>query len=111
MSGSLHPNNAWHHSSQRVIPFHANLSQLVKSGRNRLGFRAARRYAISLGLASERDPEFVTHHHLDCNHQGLDNRLVIVRDVVPALPATLRTRRQLGGTLVFSIARQHGSCV
>jgi transposase InsO family protein len=45
--------------------------------------------------------EFVAHYHFERNHQGLDNRLVIFNNAMPAKTGTVQTRRRLGGMLNY----------
>ena len=45
--------------------------------------------------------EFVAHYHYERNHQGLDNRLIISRNVTPTKTGTIQTRRRLGGMLNY----------
>jgi len=45
--------------------------------------------------------EFVAHYHCERNHQGLDNRLIISRNVTPTKTGAIQTRRRLGGMLNY----------
>lgn len=45
--------------------------------------------------------EFVAHYHLERNHQGLDNRLIIPTETMGATIGAVRTRRRLGGMLNY----------
>ena len=44
--------------------------------------------------------EFITHYHLETNHQGLGNR-PIVSDFVSNTSDTIRRRERLGGMLNY----------
>jgi len=63
---------------------------------------------MSLGRAglSGEDPlrnairEFVTHYHLERNHQGLDNRLVVPMKTIPTY-GTIGRHWRLGGMLNY----------
>jgi len=45
--------------------------------------------------------EFVAHYHLERNHQGLDNRLIILNKAPVAKNGTVQTYRRLGGLLNY----------
>jgi transposase InsO family protein len=45
--------------------------------------------------------EFVTHYHLERNHQGLDNRLIMTAQTAVQGPGGLRKRQRLGGMLNY----------
>jgi transposase InsO family protein len=45
--------------------------------------------------------EFVAHYHLERNHQGLDNRLIILNNAPPAKTGTVQIRQRLGGMLNY----------
>jgi len=45
--------------------------------------------------------EFVAHYHLERNHQGLDNCLIIATETTIATNGTVRKRQRLGGMLNF----------
>src|SRR5215468_5438132 len=45
--------------------------------------------------------EFVAHYHLERNHQGLDNRLIIPTGTAVATSGTVQTRSRLGGMLNY----------
>jgi hypothetical protein len=45
--------------------------------------------------------EFVAHYHLERNHQGLDNRLIMGTETAVAKSGTVQTRRRLGGMLNY----------
>jgi hypothetical protein len=45
--------------------------------------------------------EFVAHYHLERNHQGLDNRLIIRSETAVATNGTVRKRQRLGGMLNY----------
>jgi transposase InsO family protein len=45
--------------------------------------------------------EFVAHYHLERNHQGLDNRLIIAADTIVPTAGTVRKRQRLGGVLYY----------
>src|SRR4051812_23767262 len=45
--------------------------------------------------------EFVAHYHIERNHQGLDNRLIVPMETVAAKEATVQTRQRLGGLLHY----------
>jgi transposase InsO family protein len=45
--------------------------------------------------------EFVAHYHLERNHQGLGNRLIISCNTTPTKVGTIQTRRRLGGMLNY----------
>jgi len=44
--------------------------------------------------------EFVTHYHLERNHQGLDNRLIVPMKTIPT-NGTIRKHQRLGGVLNY----------
>jgi len=44
--------------------------------------------------------QFVTHYHLERNHQGLDNRLIVPMKTIPT-NGTIRKYRRLGGMLNY----------
>jgi Arc/MetJ family transcription regulator len=44
--------------------------------------------------------EFVTHYHLERNHQGLDNRLIVPMKTI-AVNGTIRRYQRLGGMLNY----------
>jgi transposase InsO family protein len=43
--------------------------------------------------------EFVAHYHLERNHQGLGNRLIVPQEINLATTGTVRRRHRLGGLL------------
>src|SRR6516162_2010778 len=45
--------------------------------------------------------EFVTHYHLERNHQGLDNRLIMTAQTAVEAAGDLRKRQRLGGMLNY----------
>jgi hypothetical protein len=45
--------------------------------------------------------EFVAHYHLERNHQGLKNCLIIATEKTIATNGTVRKRERLGGMLNF----------
>jgi transposase InsO family protein len=45
--------------------------------------------------------EFVTHYHLERNHQGLDNRLIVTSQTAVQAAGDLRKRQRLGGMLNY----------
>src|SRR5438552_14062063 len=45
--------------------------------------------------------EFVAHYHLERNHQGLDNRLIIPTETAAATTGKVRSRQRLGGLLNY----------
>jgi transposase InsO family protein len=45
--------------------------------------------------------EFVTHYHLERNHQGLDNRLSVTAQTAVHTAGELRKRQRLGGLLNY----------
>jgi hypothetical protein len=45
--------------------------------------------------------EFVDHYHLERNHQGLNNRLIIRSKTAVATNGTVRKRQRLGGMLNY----------
>ena len=45
--------------------------------------------------------EFVAHYHLERNHQGLENRLIIRSETAVATNGTVRKRQRLGGMLNY----------
>jgi putative transposase len=45
--------------------------------------------------------EFVAHYHLERNHQGLDNRLIIRSETPGATNGPVRKRQRLGGMLNY----------
>jgi len=45
--------------------------------------------------------EFITHYHLERNHQGLDNRLIMTTETVVHAAGDLRKRQRLGGMLNY----------
>ena len=58
---------------------------------------------ILLGEASLRKAisEFVTHYHLERNHQELGNQLIIVPQADVHIPGAIRRRSRLGGVLNY----------
>ena len=45
--------------------------------------------------------EFVAHYHMERNHQGLDNRLIVPMETVAAKKTTVQTHQRLGGLLNY----------
>jgi putative transposase len=45
--------------------------------------------------------EFVTHYHVERNHQGLDNRLIVAIENKAPTSGIVRKRKRLGGLLNF----------
>src|SRR5207302_7413001 len=45
--------------------------------------------------------EFVAHYHMERNHQGLDNRLIVPMGTIGRVSGTVRKRERLGGLLNF----------
>jgi transposase InsO family protein len=45
--------------------------------------------------------EFLFHYHSERNHQGLDNRLIILKSTTNATTGTVRKRERLGGMLNY----------
>ena len=45
--------------------------------------------------------EFVTHYHMERNHQGLDNRLIMTAETAVQAAGELRKRQRLGGMLNY----------
>ena len=45
--------------------------------------------------------EFIAHYHLERNHQGLDNRIIIPTGTALATNGTVQTRSRLGGMLNY----------
>jgi putative transposase len=45
--------------------------------------------------------EFVAHYHLERNHQGLRNRLIVPIDAVTEKTGPVRKRHRLGGMLNY----------
>ena len=43
--------------------------------------------------------EFISHYHLERNHQGLDNRLIIPKKTAAITAGSVRKRERLGGML------------
>ena len=43
--------------------------------------------------------EFVSHYHKECNHQGLENRIIDPGDEVGRATGDVRCRERLGGML------------
>jgi len=58
---------------------------------------------IFIGHASLRRAvrEYMEHYHEECNHQGLDNRLIRVRKPATTDDASVRRYARLGGMLNF----------
>jgi len=44
---------------------------------------------------------FVAHYHVERNHQGLNNRLLVPTETIETTTGTVRTRRRLGGMLNY----------
>src|SRR5262249_49840424 len=44
---------------------------------------------------------FVAHYHVERNHQGLNNRLIVATETIGTTTGTVRTRRRLGGMLNY----------
>src|SRR6184192_3142873 len=45
--------------------------------------------------------EFVAHYHVERNHQGLNNRLIVPTETIGMTNGIVRTRRRLGGMLNY----------
>jgi transposase InsO family protein len=45
--------------------------------------------------------QFVDHYHLERNHQGLQNRLIIPMKATPSMAARIERRKRLGGLLNY----------
>jgi hypothetical protein len=45
--------------------------------------------------------EFVAHYHLERNHQGLENRLIIAPQAEVRIPSAIRRRSRLGEMLNY----------
>jgi putative transposase len=45
--------------------------------------------------------EFIAHYHLERNHQGLNNQLIISSNATPAKTAIVQKRRRLSGMLNY----------
>jgi putative transposase len=45
--------------------------------------------------------EFTAHYHLERNHQGLSNRLIIPPPAEPAMTGAIQQRQRLGGMLNY----------
>jgi putative transposase len=45
--------------------------------------------------------EFVAHYHLERNHQGLGNRLIMIPEMEVSNQGSIRRRRRLGGMLNY----------
>lgn len=45
--------------------------------------------------------EFLTHYHIERNHQGLDNRLIVTSESEAETTGTVRKRQRLGGMLNY----------
>lgn len=58
---------------------------------------------IVFGEDSLRDAirELIAHYHLERNHQGLGNRLIIPTGTTVATNGTVQTRSRLGGMLNY----------
>ena len=58
---------------------------------------------ILFGEASLRKAirEFVAHYHMERNHQGLENRLIIPLEKPPGTSRTVRRRKRMGGMLNY----------
>jgi hypothetical protein len=58
---------------------------------------------IFVGQASLRRAvaEYMSHYHAERNHQGLQNRLINLPEVVAAKSGAVHRRARLGGTLNF----------
>ena len=58
---------------------------------------------IFFGEASLRTAisEFLSHYHLERNHQGLENRLITPMDKTIEIAGTVQRRQRLGGMLNY----------
>jgi hypothetical protein len=58
---------------------------------------------ILLGEGSLRKAvhEFVEHYHRECNHQGLDNRLIMPEQLSGDRAGAIQRRSRLGGMLNY----------
>jgi hypothetical protein len=45
--------------------------------------------------------EFVAHYHLELNHQGLGNRLIVPMETTAEATGAVERRQRLGGLLNF----------
>ena len=52
---------------------------------------------------------FVAHYHVERNHQGLENRLIMRAKTAVAKSGRVQTHHRLGGMLNYYTARPHDS--
>jgi hypothetical protein len=45
--------------------------------------------------------EFITHYHIERNHQGLENRLIIPSEMINTRTAVVKKRERLSGLLNY----------
>ena len=45
--------------------------------------------------------EFITHYHIERNHQGLENRVIVATEMINTRTAVVKTRERLGGLLNY----------
>jgi putative transposase len=45
--------------------------------------------------------EFITHYHIERNHQGLENRLIVPLEMIATGTAVVKKRERLGGLLNY----------
>jgi hypothetical protein len=45
--------------------------------------------------------EFITHYHIERNHQGLENRLIVPLEMIGTGPAVVKKRERVGGLLTY----------
>jgi hypothetical protein len=43
--------------------------------------------------------DFITHYHIERNHQGLENRVIVPLEVIDIETAVVKKRERLGGLL------------
>ena len=58
------------------------------------------------GSVRKATAEFVTHYHLERNHQGLGNRLISPEGPDPVGPGDIARRERLGGLLNYYYYRR-----
>src|SRR5215831_2694401 len=49
--------------------------------------------------------EFITHYHMERNHQGLENRLIVPLDMIDTGTAVVKKRERLGWTAQTLLSR------
>ena len=61
----------------------------------------ARMISFDKGSLRTAISEFLSHYHLERNHQGLENRLITPMDATIQIPGTVQRRQRLGGMLNY----------